>query len=116
MAAGSSSTQHIITGVWVTKGADNIRKLRGLPGVSCVVHSGLSHILLEQTTHNTKWLKAKIKLTLTDQFKQHLQSTVQLLDSRGKRVLVLERDQISHYSENTFSLFKSSCFFVDQTN
>ena len=37
----------------------------------------LSNIWLEQTTHNTKWLKAKIKLTLTDQFKQNWQFTVQ---------------------------------------
>ena len=39
--------------------------------------SGLSNIWLEQTTHSTKWLKAKIKLALTDQFKQNWQSTVQ---------------------------------------
>ena len=35
----------------------------------------LSNIWLEQTTHSTKWLKAKIKLTLTAQFKQNWQST-----------------------------------------
>ena len=38
---------------------------------SILNHSGLSNIWLEQTTHSTKWLKAKIKLTLTDQFKQN---------------------------------------------
>ena len=44
---------------------------------SILNHTGLSNIWLEQTTHSTKWLKAKIKLTLTDQFKQNWQSTVQ---------------------------------------
>ena len=44
---------------------------------SILNHRGLSNIWLEQTTHSKKWLKAKIKLTLTDQFKQNWQSTVQ---------------------------------------
>ena len=34
-------------------------------------HSGLCNIWLERTTHSTKWLKANIKLRLTDQFKQN---------------------------------------------
>lgn len=38
---------------------------------------GLSNIWIDQTIHNSKWLKAKIKLTLIDQFKQNWQSILQ---------------------------------------
>ena len=40
-------------------------------------HSGFSNNWLEKTTYNTKWLKAKIGFTLTDQFKQNWQITFQ---------------------------------------
>ena len=39
--------------------------------IRCILnHNGLSNIWLEQTTQSPKCLKANIKLTLTDQFKQ----------------------------------------------
>ena len=59
---------------WVLNYSKKIEEtLVGLKKVHVFLyHIGLSNIWLEQTTHSTKWLKAKIKLTLTDQFKRKI--------------------------------------------
>ena len=38
---------------------------------------GISNVWVNQHIDNKKWLKARVKLTLTDQFKQNWQATIQ---------------------------------------
>ena len=57
-------------------------------------HSGFSYNWLEKTTYNTKWLKAKIGFTLTDQFKQNWQITFQSLPNALDYKIYYHKDEL----------------------
>lgn len=58
---------------------------------------GLSNIWINQTIHNSQWLKAKIKLTLVDQFKQNWQSILQSSPKALNYRIYKEELKFEHY-------------------